>query len=69
MSKEQTSEGTNSESSGKTWATHHKSRETTMPEDPEDTLISSEGSRTSSKDHQAQTKEEEDLSVSKEGKR
>ena len=53
MLEKHTLEGTDSEPSGEISATHHKSRETTMPEDPEDTLMSSGGSKTSSKDHQA----------------
>ena len=40
-----------------------------MPEDPEDTNVSSEGPMTSSEDHQAQIEEkEEDLSLSKKGR-
>ena len=40
-----------------------------MPEDPEDTLLSSKGPKTNSEDHWAQIEEEEgDLSASKERK-
>ena len=40
-----------------------------MPEDLEDTLLSSEGTRTSSEDHRAETEEEKrNLSAIKDGK-
>ena len=40
-----------------------------MPKDPEDTLLSLEGTRTSFEDHRAQTEEEKrDLSAIKDGK-
>ena len=69
MSEEQTSEIIDSESSRKILTTHHKHKETTISEDPEDTNVSSGWSRTSSKDHRAQTEEEkEDLLLSKKGK-
>ena len=69
MSEEQTSENIDNESSGKIFTTHHKYKETTIFEDPEDTNVSLGGLRTSSEDHLAQTKEEkEDLSSSKKGK-
>ena len=43
--------------------THHKPKETIIPEDPEDTITSSGGPRPNSEDHQAPTEEEkEDLS-------
>ena len=53
MLEEHTSKGTDSEPSGKILATHHKSKGTTMLEDPEDNLMSSGGSKTSFEDHQA----------------
>ena len=49
--------------------THHKPKETIIPEDLEDTSTSSGGPKFSSEDHQAPTKEEkEELSSSKKRK-
>lgn len=69
MLEEQTSEGIDSRPSRKILTTYHKPRETVIPEDSEDTFLSSKEPKTNFVDHQAQIEEEEgDLSTSKEGK-